>query len=192
MTPNLYIIAGPNGAGKTTFANQFLPNYANCTEFVNADYIASGLSPFSPDRAAIQAGRIMLERIKMLADHSEDFGFETTLAGTTYVCLLKKLKIQGYRIHLFFLWIQSIDIALARIAGRVKMGGHNVPEEVVCRRYHKGLFNFGKHYCQLSDFWAIYDNSAEVPKMVAFEKNLKLKAVDKELYDQISQSMRAR
>lgn len=190
MSPNLYIIAGPNGAGKTTFAIQFLPNYANCKEFVNADYIASGLSPFSPNRAAIQAGRIMLERIKMLADHSEDFGFETTLAGTTYVRLLKKLKIQGYRIHLFFLWIQSIDMALARIAGRVRMGGHNVPEEVVCRRYHKGLLNIGKHYCQLSDFWAIYDNSAEVPKMVAFEKNLKLKVFDKELYDQISQSMR--
>jgi predicted ABC-type ATPase len=134
----------------------------------------------------------MLERIKMLANYSEDFGFETTLAGTTYVRLLKKLKIQGYRIHLFFLWIQSIDIALARIAGRVKMGGHNVLEEVVCRRYHKGLANFSKHYCQLSDFWAIYDNSAEVPKMVAFAKNLKLNVVDKELYDQISQSMRAR
>jgi predicted ABC-type ATPase len=191
MTPNLYIIAGPNGAGKTTFANQFLPNYENCKEFVNADYIASGLSPFSPDRAAIQAGRIMLERIKMLAERGEDFGFETTLAGTTYVRLLRKLKNQGYRIHLFFLWVQSIDIALARIAGRVKMGGHNVPEDIVRRRYHKGLFNFGKLYSPLSDFWAIYDNSAEVPKMVAFEKNLKLKVVDNELHDQISQIMRA-
>ena len=102
MSPNLYVIAGPNGAGKTTFAKQFLPNYAECREFVNADLIAGGLSPFSPESAAIQAGRIMLGRIKKLADHSEDFGFETTLAGTTYVRLLRKLKIQGYRIHLFF------------------------------------------------------------------------------------------
>ena len=193
MSPNLYVIAGPNGAGKTTFAKQFLPNYAECREFVNADLIADGLSPFSPESAAILAGRLMLERIKELANQRKDFGFETTLSGKAYAGFLKDSKKIGYRIHIFFLWVRSVDIALERVADRVKMGGHNVPEDVVRRRYGKGLPNFNGTYRVLSDFWAIYDNSAEVPKMVAFEKNLKLKVVDNQLYDQISsQTMRTR
>jgi predicted ABC-type ATPase len=135
MTHKLYVIAGPNGAGKTTFAKKFLPDYVDCKEFVNADYIASELSPFSPDRAAIQAGRIMLERIKMLGEHREDFGFETTLAGTVFANLLDNLKESGYKIHVFYLWVQNADIAIARIADRVRRGGHSVPDEVVRRRF---------------------------------------------------------
>jgi predicted ABC-type ATPase len=103
--PNLFIIAGPNGAGKTTFARKFLPQYAQCLEFVNADLIAGGLSPFSPERAAIHAGRLMLEQIHSLTERSLDFGFETTLSGKTYVKLLQEMKRRGYLIHIFFLWI---------------------------------------------------------------------------------------
>ena len=125
--PSPYIIAGPNGAGKTTFARQLLPYYAECLEFVNADLIANGLSPFFPERAAILAGRLMLQQIHLLADHGRDFGFETTLSGKTYVRLLRDLRDRGYRIHLFFLWIPNIDIALERVADRVRRGGHNVP-----------------------------------------------------------------
>ena len=120
MSPNLYVIAGPNGAGKTTFAKQFLPNYAECREFVNADLIAGGISPFSPESAAIIAGRLMLERIKELANQRKDFGFETTLSGKAYAGFLKDSKKIGYRIHILFLWVRSVDIALERVSDRVK------------------------------------------------------------------------
>jgi predicted ABC-type ATPase len=136
--PKLYIISGPNGAGKTTFAKEFLPDYVDCLEFVNADLIASGLSPFSPESAAIRAGRLMLERIHLLANRRIDFGFETTLSGKGYLRLLRGLKDRGYRISLFFLWVNNIEIALARIADRVRRGGHNVPEEIVRSRFHRG------------------------------------------------------
>jgi predicted ABC-type ATPase len=141
MGSSLYIVAGPNGAGKTTFAREFLPNYVECLEFVNADLIASGLSPFSPERAAMRAGRLMLERIHFLADRATDFGFETTLSGKSYVRLLKDLKSRGYRIYLYFLWVDNVDIALERVAERVQRGGHNVPENIVRRRFNRGLPN---------------------------------------------------
>jgi len=112
--PQLYIIAGPNGAGKTTFAREFLPHYAHCKQFINADLIASGLAPFSPETEALRAGRLMLEQIRSLAKEKADFGFETTLSGVTYAALLRQLKAQGYRIQLFFLWIPTVEIALAR------------------------------------------------------------------------------
>jgi len=184
--PKLYIISGPNGAGKTTFAKEFLPDYVDCLEFVNADLIASGLSPFSPESAAIRAGRLMLERIHLLANRRTDFGFETTLSGKGYVRLLRGLKDRGYRISLFFLWVNNIEIALARIADRVRRGGHNVPEEIVRRRFHRGLTNFFRLYRPLVDFWAIIDNSTSVPNMVAFEKNGILKIVDKYLFSVLS------
>ena len=184
--PKLYIISGPNGAGKTTFAKEFLPDYVDCLEFVNADLIASGLSPFSPERAAIRAGRLMLERIHLLANRRTDFGFETTLSGKAYLRLLRGLKNRGYRISLFFLWVNDIEIALARIADRVRRGGHNVPEEIVRRRFHRGLTNFFRLYRPLVDFWAIIDNSTSVPNMVAFEKNGILKIVDKYLFSVLS------
>ena len=131
--PRLYVVAGPNGAGKTTFARKFLPDYAHCKQFVNADLIASGLSPFSPEAAALRAGRLLLEQIRLLARARSDFGFETTLAGVTYVSIFSKLKAEGYRIHLFFLWVPTVELALARIADRVRRGGHDVLEPVVRR-----------------------------------------------------------
>jgi predicted ABC-type ATPase len=128
LRPNLYIIAGPNGAGKTTFARKFLPQYVECLEFVNADFIAGGLSPFAPERAAIHAGRLMLEQIHSLTERGLDFGFETTLSGKTYVKLLQEMKRRGYFIHIFFLWITDVELALERIKLRVRNGGHHIPE----------------------------------------------------------------
>jgi len=188
--PKVYIIAGPNGAGKTTFATKFLPHYVECMEFVNADLIASALSPFLPDRAAFRAGRLMIEQIHSLADSRVDFGFETTLAGRGYVRLLNNLKDRGYRIHLFYLWIHRIDVALERIAGRVKMGGHNVPEDVVRRRYDKGISNFSRLYQPLTDFWAIYDNSTDTPHLIAYKEHDKLEIIDHDTFYIISNEMR--
>ena len=181
--PNLYIIAGPNGAGKTTFARKFLPQYVGCLEFVNADLIAGGLSPFAPERAAIQSGRLMLEQIRSLGERSLNFGFETTLSGRTYVKLLHNLKEKGYFIHLFFLWISNIKLALERIELRVRNGGHYIPEAIVCRRFDRSLPNFFRFYQPLADTWAIFDNSGDTPKMIAFKEAGKLEILDPDLFD---------
>ena len=186
--PNLYIIAGPNGAGKTTFARKFLPDYVKCLEFINADLIAGGLSPFVPERAAIRAGRIMVEQIQSLSAQRRDFGFETTLSGKTYVKLFEELKEKGYRINLFFLWIGNADLAIERIADRVRKGGHNIPENVVRRRFAKGLTNFGNLYRPILDSWFIFDNSKATPKLVAFEKSGKREILDPEVFDKIFKS----
>ena len=183
--PNLYIIAGPNGAGKTTFARRFLPDYVKCLEFINADLIAGGLSPFVPERAAIRAGRIMMEQLQSLSAQRRDFGFETTLSGKTYVKLFGKLKEKGYRINLFFLWIGKADLAIERIADRVRKGGHSIPENVVRRRFAKGLTNFVNLYRPILDSWFIFDNSRAIPRLVAFEKSGKREILDSEVFDKI-------
>ena len=182
LRPNLYIIAGPNGAGKTTFARKFLPQYVECLEFVNADFIASGLSPFAPERAAIHAGRLMLEQIHSLTERGLDFGFETTLSGKTYVKLLQEMKRRGYFIHIFFLWIADVELALERIKLRVRNGGHHIPEAIVRRRFGRSLPNFLRFYKPLADSWTIFDNSSDVPKMIAFEESGRLEIVDRDLF----------
>lgn len=187
--PSVYIIAGPNGAGKTTFACKFLPDFADCYEFVNADLIAGGLSPFAPEAAAIQAGRHLLDRIHKLAREQTDFAFETTLSGRSYLLFLQNLKKSGYKIHLFFLWIHNIDLALERIAGRVRQGGHNVPEDIVRRRFHKGLRNFFHIYRPLADTWTIFDNSTEIPKSIATKDSGGLTILNDSLYAKISESV---
>ncbi len=179
----LYIIAGPNGAGKTTFAKEFLPHDAKCLEFVNVDMIAGGLSPFAPERAAIRAGRLMLEQIHTLTNRGSNFGFETTLSGKTNIKLLKDLKKRDYQIHLYFLWIPTVKLALERIATRVESGGHDVPELVVRRRFNKSLRNFFKYYQPLVDSWAIYDNSGNKPQMIAFEESGRLEILNADLFD---------
>jgi len=181
--PNLYIIAGPNGAGKTTFARKFLPQYAECLEFVNADLIAGGLSPFAPERAAILGGRLMLEQIHSLAERGLDFGFETTLSGKTYVKLLQDMRKGGYLIHIFFLWITNVRLALERIELRIRNGGHHIPESIVRRRFDRSLPNFLRFYKPLVDSWAIFDNSGDAPKMIAFEESGKLEILDPGLFD---------
>jgi predicted ABC-type ATPase len=186
--PNLYIIAGPNGAGKTTFARKFLPDYAKCLEFVNVDLIASGLSPFDPERAALRAGRIMLEQIHSLWNRGLDFGFETTLSGKSYLRVLNELKQRKrYNIHLFFLWISSIKLALERIELRVQQGGHDIPEAVVRRRFHKGISNFLYFYRPVADRWIIFNNSGDVPAIIAFEESGKLEIVDPDLFGLLSE-----
>jgi predicted ABC-type ATPase len=138
------------------------------TEFVNADIIAQGLSAFNPEGAAFQAGRIMLQRLHSLATDRRDFAFETTLAARSYVPWLSTLKREGYKVHLFFLWLPSPECAIARVAERVRLGGHNVPEEIIRRRYHAGLKNFLELYQQVADTWYLFDNSsAGKPVMIA-------------------------
>jgi len=180
------VIAGPNGAGKTTFARKFLPESVKCMEFVNADLIAGGLSPFAPEKAAIHAGRLMLERIHSLADRGLDFGFETTLSGRTYIRLFQDLKRRGYQIHLFFLWLNSLRLALERIEIRVEQGGHDIPEMVVRRRFDRSLSNFFEFYRPLADSWTIFDNSGEMPKVVAFEELGEVRIVDPGVFSSMS------
>lgn len=128
QTPTVYVIAGPNGAGKTTFASKFLPGFVSCRQFLNADLIASGLSPFAPETQNVRAGRLLLERIAELSAARENFGVETTLSGRTYVRLLAGLRQEGYRVAVFFLWLPTTELALDRVANRVRQGGHDVPE----------------------------------------------------------------
>ena len=181
--PNLYIIAGPNGAGKTTFARKFLPDYAKCLEFVNVDLIASGLSPFDPERAALKAGRIMLEQIHSLAERGVDFGFETTLSGKTYVKVLEEVNKRGYLIHICFLWISDVELALERIRLRVRNGGHHIPEDVVRRRFIRSLPNFLRIYKPLANSWVIFDNSGDIPRMIAIEESGKIEILDRDLFN---------
>ena len=178
----LYIIAGPNGAGKTTFAREFLPNYADCKNFVNADFIAHGMSPFSPETAALRAGRTMLAEIRSLALSGVSFAFETTLSGRSYLPLLRRLKAQGYEIHMFFLWLKSVDLALSRVRERVSRGGHDVPEAVVRRRFDRSMGNFLLHYRQLADVWTLFDNSGQVPKVLALERDRRVRIINKGAY----------
>ncbi|OIO35857.1 MAG: hypothetical protein AUJ74_04630 [Candidatus Omnitrophica bacterium CG1_02_44_16] len=182
---NIYIIAGPNGSGKTTFAKKFLPDYAKCLHFVNADLIASGLSPFSPQIAAMKAGRLVLEQLHDLTNKDVDFAFETTLSGKTYINFLKKIKQRGYRLHLFFLWIPNTELALARIKDRVAEGGHNVSANDVRRRFARSIHNFFQFYRSLLDSWMLFDNSGLVPKLIAEEKDGHADILDKDLFDKI-------
>lgn len=178
----LYIIAGPNGVGKTTFAREFLPNYADCKNFVNADLIAQGMAPFSPETAALRAGRMMLGEIRSFAKRRASFAFETTLSGRGYMVLLRQLKARGYKIHVFFLWVNSVDLALSRVQERVSRGGHDVPEPVLRRRFDRSMRNFLVHYRQLADDWTLFDNSGEAPTVLALSKDKKVRIMNKSIY----------
>lgn len=183
--PNLYIIAGPNGAGKTTFAKEFLPLYAKCKNFVNADLIAQGLAPFGPEAAAIKAGRILLDQIHSLSAQKIDFAFESTLSGKSYLPFLQKLKAKGYIIHMFFLWIPNVTLALGRIKERVADGGHHVPAQDVKRRFKRSFDNFINIYQCLADYWSIIDNSMIPPQVVAQGQADNIEIFDQALYNAI-------
>ena len=158
-SPTVVLIGGPNGAGKSTLAPVLLRDTAGIVEFVNADTIAHGLSAFRPEAVAFEAGRVMLQRLKDLARRGEDFAFESTLATRSYAPWISELRKQGYAFRLFFLWLHSPDLAVERVRERVRLGGHDVPEDVVRRRYDAGLRNFSALYRPLADAWRVYDNS---------------------------------
>lgn len=163
----LYIIAGCNGAGKTTASYTILPEILNCKEFVNADEIARGLSPFQSEKMALQAGRIMLNRINELLKQKQQFAFETTLASRTYIHIINKAKKLDYETTLLFFWLNSINLAISRVNTRVKEGGHNIPKTVIQRRYERGLKNFFQLYQNKLDNWTLLDNSGNRYKEIA-------------------------
>ena len=165
--PNIYIIAGCNGAGKTTASFTILPEILKVKEFVNADSIAAGLSPFNVESVALEAGRIMLRKIQQLMEEKEDFAFETTLSTRSYTSLLKKAKTNGYKITLLYYWLYSPDFAKQRVAKRVSKGGHNIPDEVVERRYYRGISNLLNLYMPIVDRWTVIDNMEVVPTIIA-------------------------
>ena len=167
---NIYLIGGPNGAGKTTIARETLLDLG-CREFINSDNIASGLSPFNVDAVAVEAGRLMLKRISELAHMNTDFAFESTLAAKSFVKLVEKCRANGDLFHLIYVWLESPELSLERVACRVAAGGHNIPENVIRRRYETGRKNLLNIYLPRMDSCFIYDNSGQVPELV-FEKKL--------------------
>ncbi len=150
---------------------------------MNVDLIANGISPFDPERAALRAGRIMLEQIHSLAEGGVDFGFETTLSGKTYVKLLKEMKERKYLVHIFFLWISGVELALERIRLRVRNGGHAIPEATVRRRFGRSPRNFLHVYKPLANSWTIFDNSGDVPKTIAIEESGKIEILDPDAFN---------
>ncbi|MBK7227309.1 MAG: zeta toxin family protein [Ignavibacteriales bacterium] len=165
--PKIYIISGCNGAGKSTSAYTILPEILNCNEFVNADNIAAGISPFSPDSVAFEAGRIMLQRIDQLVFQGVDLAIETTLSSKSYFFKIQNWQKQGYEIVLIYIWLNSPELALERIADRVNKGGHSIPKETVIRRYYRGINNLFDLFIPVCDYWLIIDNSGGTPKMIA-------------------------
>jgi predicted ABC-type ATPase len=167
----IVIIAGPNGAGKTTFAQEFLPKEADCPDFINVDLIARGLSPFAPERAVVQAGRVMLAQIAARFQARESFAFETTLSGLEYARWIPRWRSAGYHVKIIFLSLPSAELALSRIRARVLQGGHEVEETVVRRRFQRGTENFERVYRSLVDSWVLYDNSGPLPKLIGSGDN---------------------
>jgi predicted ABC-type ATPase len=165
--PNLYIIAGCNGAGKTTASFTILPEMLDCKEFVNADNIAAGISPFNPEGVSVEAGRLMLLRIRELMEAKVDFAFETTLATRSYVSLVRRAKTIGYKVTLLFIWLDSPETAARRVADRVAKGGHNIPVDVIRRRYYRGLSNLFNLYIPICDRWMLVENETITPKPIA-------------------------
>lgn len=164
------IIAGPNGAGKTTFAREFLPNEAGCPQFVNADLIAAGLAPFAPQTAAVQAGRLMLAEMERHFAAGHSFAFETTLAGRGYLRHIRRWRATGYVVEIIFLRLTNAEEAIARVAQRVRQGGHDIPEAVIRRRFDAGLNNFRQFYGPCADAWALYDNSVNRPVLLEWSE----------------------
>ena len=186
MVKHLYIIAGCNGAGKTTASNTILPKSLLVKEFVNADEIAKGLSPFNPEGVAIEAGRLMLKRIDELLALGESFSIETTLATKSYINLVKMAHNEGYIVHVLFFWLDSVELARKRVADRVASGGHNIPPDVIKRRYYAGIRNLFNLFMDEVDIWVLFDNSNNEGERVAFGgKNIPLKIKDKEKFDKI-------
>ena len=186
MEKTLYIISGCNGAGKITASYTVLPEILDCMEYVNADEIAKGLSPFNPESVAIEAGRLMLERIDYLMTAGVSFSIETTLATKSYVNLVRRAHKQGYNVKLLFFWLESPEMAKLRVAERVAKGGHNIPEDVIERRYYAGIRNLFNLFMNEVDYWAIFMNTKKPMTSIAvggmaFEKHI----IEVELYNKM-------
>lgn len=185
---NLYIIAGCNGAGKTTASFTILPSILDCREFVNADEIAKGLSPFQPELVSFEAGRIMLHRIEELVRSGEDFAFETTLASKIYKGRIRAAQAQGYRVILLFFWLRDAELAKFRVSSRVREGGHNIPEDVIERRYVAGIRNLFDIYLEIVDQALLFDNSEGKHELIAKKsRDSAIIAVSKDKYHQLKQ-----
>lgn len=181
--PTLYIIAGCNGAGKTTASYSVLPDLLECREFVNADEIAKGLSPFNPESVAIEAGKLMLQRIDFLLSQRKTFAIETTLATRSYTYLVSRAHERGYTVVLLFFWLPSPEMAVMRVAKRVSDGGHNIPTETIHRRYWLGLQNFFNLFVPIVDSWSLYNNVDETIE-IANETEI----IDKTVINKIKES----
>lgn len=183
--PNLYIIAGPNGAGKTSVAKTLLPQNLGIIEFVNADNIAAGLSPFSPESVAGDAGRLMLKRINELRDKQVHFAFETTLASRTFANFILTCKQSGYTTHLIYLWLSSVKLAQSRVAFRVEQGGHNIPTETIQRRYERSLHNLKSLYLPLVDYCEIYNATENIQLIAQYESGELVELLEKTTLERI-------
>lgn len=179
--PELYMIGGPNGAGKTTSAFSMLPKLLHCEEYINADAIAAALSPFQPEEYSIQAGRLMLKQLDLLSDQKKDFAFETTMASRSFVPFLKHCKTLGYTINLLFVYLENVELAKERVKLRVASGGHNIPIDIIERRYQRGLSNFFNLYLPLADDWRFYNNSVDKPALITDKE----KIYDNELWNKL-------
>ena len=188
MSKNLYIISGCNGAGKTTASYTVLPEVLDCREFVNADEIARGLSPFNPESVAIEAGRLMLSRIEELLERDESFSIETTLSTKSYINLVRRAQAKGYNVRLLFFWLNSPGLAVHRVAERVAKGGHNIPMDVIRRRYVAGICNLFRLFMREVDYWEIYDNSEYPAVQIATGgKNEKTEIIVETTYNKIAE-----
>ena len=184
--PRLYIISGCNGAGKTTASYSLLPEMLNCTQFVNSDEFAKGLSPFNPEKASIQASRYMLMKIRYLLKRNQDFAVETTLATRTLLKTVKMAQSAGYTVTLLYFWLNSPELAIERVKARVATGGHDIPEDTIRRRYKVGVDYFFYHYAPVCERWILADNS-QIPFRVIAEgsKDEIINIKDKETYNKI-------
>jgi len=182
----IFGLLGPNGAGKTTASFSLLPEILDCKEYVNADNIAAGISPFQPGKVAIEAGRLMLKRIDDLIKMKVDFAIETTLSGHNYITKLKEFKENGYEVILIYVWLNSPILAIERIKNRVTKGGHFIEDEIVIRRYHRGLKNLFQHFIPVCEYWSIYDNSTQNTFMIAEGiKDLEIEVINKDIWKNI-------
>jgi predicted ABC-type ATPase len=187
---NLYIIAGCNGAGKTTASYNILPQILDCKEFVNADEIAKGLSPFQPEKVALQAGKILLNRIEELMGQGTDFAFETTLSTKTYQQTILKAQERGYFVSLLFFWLNNVQLAKQRVAFRVQEGGHYIPDEVIERRYQRGLKNLFELYLPICNNVMLFDNSDENPIFVMKQiKGESMTVFEESIFQKIKQKL---
>jgi predicted ABC-type ATPase len=183
--PNLYIIAGCNGAGKTTASYTVLPEILNCKEFVNADIIAAGISPFNVEGVALEAGRIMLNRINELIKEEVDFAFETTLATRSYISMIRKARDRGFKVILLYFWLDSPEQAQRRVAKRVASGGHHIPDDVVARRYIRGVVNLFALYMPVCDEWMVFNNMDVNAELIAKSDSLGKEIYNTELWIRI-------